>query len=121
MENVSIKIPKSEIRELARILVKLFRGSREILVGTPLHYYNLRSLCKKFVDKSYLLESSRPGGSSSVRFNINEIETLLKVYDYSRDSISFDVYDNTLLLHLFTRLDRDRSRLFHWSAFRFLD
>lgn len=117
MINLTIKRKKFEIVEIANVITQLFEKVKtQLSADDYLHFYNVRNLCKKLIDKTFSFYANR-SGSATIKINVNEFESLLRFSELSKGIILFDPYYSSILANLINELDRQRIQLSHPSNF----
>jgi hypothetical protein len=113
MQNISIKKCISEISELAKITNLLLKNLPDLPDPGDknyLHFYNLRSLVKKFFDKIYSAQLTPQKKNFSIRININEYESFLFMID-AIPILGIHPYTTSTILSFCADCDRERIRL----------
>jgi len=97
MINLKLKVKPTEVKEYGFII----RTGLDVLEANDyLHYYNLRSLLKRFIDRQFSMNPTAK--QVTVRVNINEYESL----KYISTAITGHPYYNALYISAVNQLDR---------------
>jgi hypothetical protein len=109
MISLKIKLSLSELSDLAQIVpVLLTDFEKELTIKNYFHFYNVRSFCKKLIDKMYSSYSPKTK-QVALSININEFESLLHLTE-SRERALANYYEIQLNSFL-AKLDRARMQV----------
>jgi hypothetical protein len=109
MISLKIKLNFSELGDTTQILsVLLTDFENELTIKNYFHFYNVRSFCKKLIDKMYSSYSPKTK-QVTISVNINEFESLLHLTDNRK--IALANYYEIQLSSVIAKLDRARMQV----------
>jgi len=112
MINLSLTFPRMQFIEFGRAMQMLFTCANNLDADEYFHYYNVRSISKKVIDKQYKLVHSH-AKKVTMPININEFESVKYVYNSFEDQLQDAAlsYNRVLIEEMINTLDQQQKSI----------
>lgn len=108
MINLNLQLKQSEVTEFYKLVECIFNNTYKLLEACEYyHYYNVRSLVKKIIDKKFNSVTSYRK-KIGIKININEFESLKFMYSLNPNILELPetLYYKVFLLDIMANFDK---------------